>query len=635
MGVGRRAVVAIAAALGLMLSTSAYAYTEAPSLAQQVRENKLPPVDQRVGTEPEAVKPLQAVGSYGGQLRFGLRGSSDYNHILRIVGPQGLVRWDPLYTKVVPNVARQVDVSPDSKVFTFHLRKGMKWSDGKPFTADDVLFNMNDIVIPGAITPIQPRYMTGDKPVKVEKIDDLTVRMTFTESYGDFLAELASPLGQNPVLYAKHYCSQFMPKFNAKVDDLVKEARVGDWQALFLAKCGDLETASRWGNPAKPTLDPWVMKEPYVGGATRIVMERNPYFWQVDTAGNQLPYIDQVIAPIAQDVESLVLEAIAGRIDYQVRHFESPSNRAVLAANRAKGGYEFTEARSVGGNNMTINLNLTHKDPELRALFNIKDFRVALSLGIDRKEVIDTALLGEGEPWQQGPFEDHPNFHKKLSTQFIQYDVATANKMLDGVGLDKRGSNGMRLMKSGKPLRFKIDVITVNPFQVDMLQVVKRQWAKIGIDMDVNVLERTLFYERTSESNNHDAAVWEAGNNFVAGDIPQQMVPVHHDSRWGIPWSVWYKTGGKQGEEPPASIKQRMTLWDQARATADEVKRRDIMMKIADLASEEFEVIGITKRASTYGVRKANLKNVPEAIPSSWYYPTPAPALPQEWYWAR
>ena len=110
----------------------------------------------------------------------------------------------------------------------------------------------------------------------------------------------------------------------------------------------------------------------------------------------------------------------------------------------------------------------------------------------------------------------------------------------------------------------KASGVELQPEQVDMLQVIKRQWAKIGIDMDVNALERTFFYQRTSDSNDHDAAVWGGEGSWVPGDIPQQIVPVHHDSRWGIPWVNWYKSGGKQGEEPPASVKERMKLYDAA-----------------------------------------------------------------------
>jgi peptide/nickel transport system substrate-binding protein len=619
----------------LVSAVPALAYQEAPALAELAKAGKLPAVDQRVSAAPEVVKPLDSVGTYGGQLRFGLRGSSDHNHILRMVGNQGLVRWDPAYTRAIPNVAQSFDVSDDARVFTFHLRPGMKWSDGTPFTADDIEFNMVDLVLAGGLAPTPPRYMSNGKPVVFEKLDAQTVRFTFEAPYGDFLAELATPLGQHPVLYPKHYCQQFHPKYTANIADVIKASGAADWQSLFMGKCGDIEIPARWGNVAKPTLDPWVMKEPYTGGATRIVMERNPYFWQVDTAGNQLPYIDQLVAPIAQDTESLILEIIGGRIDFGLRHIDAAANRPVLAQNREKGGYQFFEAAPGGGTVMIINLNLTHKDAEFRKLFNEKDFRVALSIGMDRKAIIETALLGEGDPWQQGPFEDHPDFHKAIATEYLDYDLAKANALLDGLGLT-RGPDGIRRMASGKPIKFKVDVIpTLQPEQVDMLQLIEKQWALLGVDMDVNALERTFFYERTSNSNDHDAAVWGAGGTWAPGTIPQQMVPIHHDARWGIPWSQWYNSGGKRGEEPPATVKQRMQLYDQARATVDPAKRQQIMWQIADIAADEFDVMGTSKAVSTYGIRKNSLINVPAKMPSSWSYPNPAPTLLQTWYWKK
>ncbi|MCB2053556.1 MAG: ABC transporter substrate-binding protein [Geminicoccaceae bacterium] len=631
----RRTGAATAVGMVLLAAGHAHALQQAPALAEMVEAGTLPPVEERVGAEPEVIEPLESIGIYGGQWRFGLRGSSDHNNILRMVGPQGLVRWDPQYLELVPNVAKSWKVNEDATEFTFELREGMKWSDGAPFTADDVMFNMRDLVLNEDFAPTSPRYMADGKPVDVEKIDDTTVRFTFAAPYGDFLAELASPLGQHPVLYPRHYCSQFMPEYNQDIDKTVAENNATDWQNLFLAKCGDIEIPARWGNVDKPTLDPWVVTEPYTGGATRVVMERNPYFWQVDTAGNQLPYIDELVAPIAQDVESLVLEAIGGGIGFQIRHLDAAANRPVLAENREKGGYEFVEAAPPGGANMIINLNLTSKNDELRELFNKKDFRIALSLGMDRQAIIDTALLGEGEPWQQGPFEDHPNYFEKLSTQYLEYDPEEANALLDGLGLTERNAEGTRLLPSGKPLKFQIDVIpTLQPEHVDMLELIEQQWAKIGVDMDINSLERTFFYERTSVANDHDAAVWGAQGSWVPGEIPQQIVPVHHDSRWGIPWSEWYKTGGKSGQEPPETIKERMRLYDQARATVDQDKRREIIHQIAAIAADEFEVMGVSKALPTYGITKTKLMNVPESMPSSWYYPTPAPTLPQTWYWA-
>lgn len=621
---------------GLSVTAMAADYSEAPALADKVEAGELPPVAERVGAEPEVVEPLGSIGTYGGDLRFGLRGSSDHNNILRMVSPQGLVRWDPTYREIIPNVAREVEVNDEATEFTFHLRGGMRWSDGEPFTADDILFNIEDLVLNADFAPTPPAYIAGGEPIAVEKIDDVTVKFTFAAPYGDFLAELSSPLGQHPVLYAKHYCGQFHPAYAEDIDAVVADNNATDWQNLFLAKCGDIEIPSRWGNADRPTLDPWVVTEPYTGGATRVVMERNPFFWQVDTEGNQLPYIDRLVSPIAQDVESLVLEAIGGDIDFQVRHLATAANRPVLAQNRESGGYEFVEAAPTGGTNMIINFNLTHKDEELRELFNQRDFRVAMSLGMDRQTIIDTALLGVGEPWQQGPFEDHPNHFAPVSTQHLEHDPDKANALLDGLGYTERNDAGVRLLPSGRPISFSVDVIpTLQPEHVDMLELISQQWAELGVDMNVNAMERTFFYERTSVANDHDVAVWGGQASWVPGEIPQQIVPVHHDSRYGIPWTTWYKTGGAEGEEPPASVKERMQIYDQARATIDTDERRQLIHQIAQIAADEFEVMGVSKALPEYGIRKLDLANVPDSMPSSWYYPTPGPTLPQTWYWTN
>ena len=296
------------------------------------------------------------------------------------------MRWNPTYTEVVPNVAEILRGQRGrDRVFTFNLRDGMKWSDGKPFTADDILFNVNDLVLNADYAPTPTRYMAGGEPMKVEKVDDYTVKFTFAEPYGDFLAELASPLGQHPVLYAKHYCQQFHPTYAEEIDETVMaDNAAGDWRNLFQQKCGDIEIPSRWGNAERPTLDPWVAIEPYTGGATRVVMERNPYFWQVDAEGNQLPYIDRSVAPIAQDVESLILQVDRRR--HRLR--PAPPRRA---GEPAGAGREPREGRlrassrrpRSAASNMVINLNLTSKNKALRELFNKKDFRVALSLGIE------------------------------------------------------------------------------------------------------------------------------------------------------------------------------------------------------------------------------------------------------------
>lgn len=613
----------------------AQAAKEAPDLAKAAADGKLPKLADRVGANPLAIK-VEKIGRYGGQLRRGLRGSADHNGILRMVGNQGLVRWNLAFTEVLPNVADKWEVNADSTEFTFHLRKGMKWSDGKPFTADDIVFSIEDCCKNTDLYKSAPSPLViGGKVGTATKIDDSTVKFTFASSYALFLEQMATPLGQHPTLFPKHYSSQFHPKYNDKVADLVKAANLSDWPSLFRAKLGDIEIPARWSNPEKPTLDPWVVKDPYTGGATRVTMERNPYFWQIDQEGNQLPYIDRLAFNISQDVESLMLDAISGRLDIQERHLDTLQNKPTLSQNMQKGGYRLIELIASSAQQMQIYLNITHKDAKLRELFANKEFRQALSLGINRKEIIDIVYLGQSEPYQTGPRPGHPWYHEKLARQFTEHDIKKAGAMLDKIGLDKKDAQGFRLRPDGQKLFFSIDVIpTLYPDHVDALELVKRHWADIGVDMKVNTIERALYYTR-GDNNDHDGAVWPGPGGLDPMLDPRDFFAQHpQGSRYAVPWTQWYVSNGKDGQEPPESQKKRMKLFDDARATADMAKRGAAMKELFDFTADAFETIGVCLGVNAFGICKNNLQNVPAKYPNSWSWPNPGPALPQQFFFS-
>jgi peptide/nickel transport system substrate-binding protein len=635
-GVSRRTVLAgmgAAATLALVpRGAMAAEGKEAPQLAALVKDGKLPPLSQRLPPKPMVVTPHEKIGSYGGSLRRGLRGSSDHNGILRMVGNQGLVRWNMEFTEVLPNLAERWDVNADATQFTFHLIPGVRWSDGQPFTADDVVFAIEDVVKNTELYSSTPSQLSvAGKPVVVEKIDDHTVKFTFAASNALYLENLATPLGQHPTLFAKHYCSKFLPKYNAGLDAEVKAAGVSSWTELFRAKCGDIEIPSRWANAEKPVLDPWVIKEPYSGGATRVVMERNPYFWQVDTEGNQLPYIDEINFGISQDVESLMLNVISGKIDIQERHISVLANKPTLSQNMANGDYRLLTLVPSAAQQCQIYLNMTHKDPAMRAMFANKNFRQALSLGINRQEIIDIVYFGQSEPYQTGPRPGHPWYNEKLGKQLTNYEQDKANAMLDQAGFDKKNGNGIRLRPDGQPIFFAIDVIpTLYPDLVDVLELVKSHWAQIGIDVKVNTIERALYYTR-GDDNAHDAAVWPGPGGLDPMLDPRDFFAFHpQGSRYAIPWTLWYTSNGAKGEEPPESQKQRFKLFDEARSTADLDKRGAIMKQLLDITAEEFETIGVCMAVGGFGVIRNNLRNVPEKQPDSWSWPNPGPALPQQ-----
>ncbi|MGL5139330.1 MAG: ABC transporter substrate-binding protein, partial [Beijerinckiaceae bacterium] len=309
------------------------------------------------------------------------------------------------------------------------------------------------------------------------------------------------------------------------------------------------------------------------------------------------------------------------------------SNNPVLSENKARGNYELFDLSVTNANGGGLWFNLTHKDAKTRELFRNKNFRIAFSHAINRAEIAESVFLGQAEAYQTGPFADHPLHNKQLSTQFLALDKAKSNKMLDDLGFNRKDAQGMRLWPDGKRLFFTADFAVNNPEQGDILNLIKRDLAAVGVDIGVNAIERSLFYDRAAK-NDHEIQI----SIFSGGRDPEvelrAVIAEHNlDSRQSLEWQKWYESRGRQGEEPTASMKKRMEILDLWRATADKPKADAMFKEILQLAADEFEVIGTVRVLSEPGVRNKRLKNVPEPMIQAWTYPTPGPTLPQQYFY--
>ncbi len=513
-------------------AAAASKYKEAPTLAAMVKDGKLPPVDQRVSAEPMVVKPNAKIGQYGGRWRSGLLGRSDTPWLSRTMGNDTLLRWAPDLKSVVPNVAQKWEVSPDGKEFTFYLRKGMKWSDGSPFTADDFVYWYEDVIMNDDLTKVKPSWFrTAGKTGKLVKVDDTTFKMIFEAPNGLLIKNMN---GAGQFVPPAAYMKQFHIKYNKdKVEQAYKDAKMQDWVAYYGQK-NDM-----WLNAERPTLMAWkVVQALGAGDATTMTATRNPYYWKVDTEGNQLPYIDDLHYTIAEKVDAITLKALNGEIDMTDRHICTPDNKAVFTDNKQKAGIEFFVSNSAFETPTALALNLTHKDPGLRELFQKKDFRIALSHAINRKEIIDTTYVGDGEPRQPAPLDDSPHYHQRLAKQYTEYDVAKANKMLDDLGL-KKGADGMRTRPDGKPLAITIEVAQAFEPWAQQMEMVARNWKAVGVNTTVKALERSLFYAH-KDANDHDAGVWTGADGMVVMMDPRWTLPFSRESLWGVAWADWY-----------------------------------------------------------------------------------------------
>ena len=637
-GAGRLAVLlTLLCASGLALAQTVVdavptTYREAPQLAVLVAAGQLPPVEERLPLHPLVVEPLERIGQYGGTLRTGILEPAD-TWMRHLVGYDHLVTWRADWTGTIPNVVRSVDVSDDATVYTFHLREGLKWSDGAPYTADDLLFLYENIWLHPELPNFPSEMRTAAGPGVIAKVDESTVTVTFPMPFGLFLEGIASSLGIAFTQYPKHYMSQFHPDFNAdNLDALVAEARAGNWVDLFEIR-GDT-----WRNPDKPTLNAWRVIEGF-GDGTRVLAERNPYYFKVDTEGNQLPYIDRVVLDVFSDTEVLLLRTLAGEIDMIARHINELANLPILADAGQREGFRIFPMTSSNSNRLALTLNLTHFDPDRRALFNTRDFRAGLSHAINRQEINDLVFAGQLEIQQPSVFPEFPLlYNERLAKQHTEYDVDLANRYLDAAGVAGRDASGMRLDANGNRVTFTIFGRADQDFTVDALPIIAEYWKAVGIDAQVRIVERTLFRE-IRLTNDFDAMV-DSGGAASLQDVFQDVgarywLPVNNGSTYAILWHHWYIDREPQ-EEPPADVLLQLETWAQIKGSPDPEFRFEKMREIFEMAADQFFVIGVGGATFDYGVVKNDLANVPQTVLSnSFMYAQPGPTMPSTYFFDR
>jgi ABC-type transport system substrate-binding protein len=602
---------------------------EAPMLAALVKDGKLPPVAERLPEEPLVVQPNDRVGVYGGEWNSGTLGPSDSAWLGRTVGYETFMRWDPQFQKVIPNVAKDITVEDGGRAYVITLRKGMKWSDGEPFTADDLVFAYDDVLLNEDLFPVPPpMYLSGDEPGAIEKVDEVTVRFTFAQPNALFIQSNATPYALDILEYPKHYMQQFHKKYNPDADQVAKDEDQASWIELLLFK------ADTWANKEVPRLHGWVAKTVF-GEGTRYIYDRNPYYWKVDPEGSQLPYIDRLVYNHIADPQVMVLKASNGEIDMQDRTINTLQNKPVLARGRAKGNYKFFDEVPSDSNACVIALNLNHPDPVKRETFNNKDFRIGLSYAIDRQEIIDSVYQRQGAPFQVAPRDSSPYYDEEMAKQYTDYDVDLANEHLDRAGFAERDGDGFRLGPDGKRISFNVEVPTAYRAEwPDTTQLVSTHWQKVGVDMKVKNEDRALFDERT-DGGQHDAAVWQAeGGGWIEPLMRTDWYfpSANESTNYAPRWMQWYQTGGKGGERPPAPVRRQMELYQQVRQTMDEAERDQLLKELLTISKEFFYHIGTILMPQSYGIVKNNFHNVPKSVPQSFLYPTPGPTNPEQYF---
>lgn len=600
-------------------------FHEAPILAERVRRGQLPPVDRRLPEDPLVIVPPDQMGPYGGTWNrytkspirtMGLRCAYEY-----------LIRFDPMGNKLLPNLAKSWEMSDGGRTWTLHLRKGVRWSDGEPWSADDIMFWYEDILCDDKATPTLPWESTiGGERMRIEKIDDATVRFHFAGPNGMFLVHLAEAwalrlMHQTP----KHYIKKFHPRYAPKehLERLARRRGVSGPYELMEIMMSPSE------NEFLPTLNAWAMEGELI--MTRpSVFHRNPYYWKVDPAGNQLPYIDRVMFNKAADLETINLKAINGQIGMQGRYIKINNYPLLMETSRhsrlpGSKATPFHIRHWVGPNTVILTPNLNHKDPAKNRLLNDRRVRIALSVAIDREEIRQVQFYGLGALRQNCPTETSPFYSRKLEQAYIEYDPNRANALLDEVGLDRRDGDGFRLYGDGRRLVLNIDSCDQTGYE-DALQLVAQYWREVGIKSELKIRARSLWYSR-SVAGMQDIHAWWYDCRQMPMDKP--ACPLSTSSPLARQWGKWFATNGREGIEPSPEMQEVMGLWRRMVAEPDPTAQVRIYDRIHDLMAENLWYIGLVGRLPVLIVVQASFRNVPEVAYYDWYSRGPGNTAPE------
>ena len=514
-----------------------FKYGESPFLAALVRRGELPSVEERLPEAPMMVQPVEKVGTYGGTWHMALVGDADHNLLTRTIGYEQLLRWDSQWNRVIPNLAESLETNASQTEFTFHLRKGLRWSDGKPFSADDILFWYEHVLCSPGLAPTASHWWSADgRRVVVEKIDALTVKFRFSATQSLFLLRMASPDGEEPTAYPAHYLSRFHPAFNYRAQAEARAAGFDRWESWFLSKAGQsFGSPSRWLNAALPRLTAWIPQTGYEG-RSKVIAVRNPFYWKVDTAGSQLPYIDQVEFTQCQSESEVIALAVGGKLDMQDRHLDQAAALPAIQAAAQQGVIRTFKTIPSSCNVAACFLNLTHTNAFKRALFQQLSFRKALSLSLDRERIIREVYGGAGRPFQVGPRPESPYFHNRLGNQYTQQDLKTAEREFRGAGLTAVGPDGWRRDARGDVVRFELSLSDFHASVIRTAGLLAEDWRAQGIDCQLRVLPVAQF-ARCLKMNQHDAALMpgEGGLDFLTE--PVHILPLSSLSAFGIGWA--------------------------------------------------------------------------------------------------
>ncbi len=595
-------------------------YKEPAWVTELVEAGKLPPVAERLPKEPQVVLTegmSDGVGVYGDVGRFfsacptagwnymagttagwfGIEHYTYHHQSLVVTGPLWRADQD---IDPFPQIAKSWEWSEDGTQLTMHLIEGAKWSDGVPFTADDVIFTWEDFIQdPNVNSPRKAdAYEYNGVPATLEKVDDFTIKWTFGMSKPpDVLYKM--DMGDFNVFPA-HVFKPLHPKYNTDTN------------------------YQNFANQPGPQDLPLVTMGPYVATAYKtdelLVLRRNPYYWKVDETGQQLPYVDEIQYQKGTAGTGRTLCVMAGGCDQD--NLENPSVfvEALSKAQEEGAPNVITWGPETLGYALLINqsIDLGVKDDYnlgLRELFRDVKFRRALSQAIDREGVTQAIMRGPLlRPWAGGLFPGSPEFQKE-SVVYYPYHPETAKALLKELGLEDTDGNGILNFTTGPAAGQDLIVaLRVAEDQVEAVntgEVLVNQFAAVGIKANLRPMASTAG-SAADQSGEWDIMVNRMGNDLA---LPHTnctaLAPITKNA------PNYHREGDKPRELRPFE-EELVTIMTEYCATLDAERRHELMFEYNKVATENLYFVGIF--VGRYGENLAKrFRNVPEGLPAFLY----------------
>jgi peptide/nickel transport system substrate-binding protein len=584
---------------------------ETAMLQADVEAGKVPPVAKRLPSSPLVTgfdEAKFASGKQGGTLHM-LIGRAQDVRMLFVYGYARLVSYDR-NLNLVPDILESVDVQ-DNKVFTMRLRKGHRWSDGEPFTAEDFRYYWEDVANNAELNPTGPpsELMVDGKLPEFKVLDSTTVRYTWTSPNPDFLDRMAAA---SPLLIYRpaHYLKKYHAKY-AKPADEKGGGKRRPWSAVH----NKMDNKYRFDNPDLPTLQPWMntSRPP----ADRFVAVRNPYFHRIDAAGHQLPYIDRVEMVIAND-KLIAAKAGTGESDLQARglHF---GDYTFLKSAEERNKFRTLLWRSGVGSQLALYPNLNVNDPVWRTLLRDIRFRRALSLAIDRSLINNVLYFGLATASNNTVMAESPLYSKQNQWQWAQYDRSAARRLLDELGL-KLASDGVRRLPDGRRLEIIVETSGEGTEETDVLELIRETWREVGIKLLTKPSQREVFRNRIFAGETV-MSIWKGLENALAtADMsPEEMAPTSQQQLQWPKFGQYYESAGKNGVPPdiPEAV-ELLHLFEAWRHAQTPAQRTDIWQRMLKIHADQQFVIGTVNGVPQPVVVRNSLMNVPDEGVYSW-----------------